>query len=222
MDFSSKSGMVVVLCFFGIASVLNAQENPLGRGFVDQDGDGHNDWFQDADGDGVNDVDGIPYPHEFGYRDTDQDGHNDLWADADGDGVNDRLSEIQDPKTDWVDRDGDGIRDPGRPLRGRALKAHVLDTDDDGVNDITQQRYTGSDLGGYQFGNIAEESGTVDPDYQDLDGDGMNDHFQSGTGQGRGSGRPMDHFMDLDGDGIADDRGLGPFGGAGRGRGRNR
>ncbi|NQT24752.1 hypothetical protein HQ585_05315 [candidate division KSB1 bacterium] len=222
MRFFSTSGVFIHLIMFGFVVHLNAQGNASHVGFVDQNRDGLNDWFQDANGDGVNDVDGHHYPHAFRFEDQDQDGINDLWADSDGDGVNDRLSEIQKKNTQWVDRDGDGMQDPARPLRGRALKAHVLDVDGDGRNDITQQKYSGSDLGGYQYGNIAEESGMEDPNYRDLDGDGMNDNAGSGQGQGRSSGQEMDQFIDRDGDGMADDRGLGRFANPDRGKGKSR
>lgn len=217
MNMFGKSGLLALFFLFWIPSVSTAQDAPPRAGFIDRNGDGRNDWFQDADGDGVNDMDGRPYPHEFEYRDEDRDGRNDLWADSDGDGVNDRLADIQRSGTHWVDRDGDGILDAVRPLRGRALKAHVLDADHDGRNDITLQPYSGSDLGGYRFGNIIEESGTEDPHYRDLDGDGMNDNDRFGQEQGR----QMDRFLDSDGDGIADDRGFGPFGNPGKSRGKH-
>jgi len=217
-----KTIQFAFIFILGVSAVLNAQEGTSITGFIDQNRDGRNDWFQDANGDGVNDVDGNPYPHTYKYEDKDGDGNNDLWADADGDGVNDLLGDVQQSRIGWIDSDGDGIRDTVRPLRGRALKSHVLDADQDGRNDITQQPYSGSNLGGYQYGNINEESGTEDANYQDLDGDGMNDHFQSGSGQGRRTGQQMDQFLDEDGDGIADDRGLGRFGNFERGKGRNR
>ena len=187
-------------------------------GFVDANRDGVNDGFADADGDGTNDVTGRPYLHSFGFQDENGDGKNDLWADADGDGVNDLLGRIQKAQRRWIDRDGDGMMDEEvGGLRGKALKAHVLDADADGRNDITGEPYTGRDLGGYRYGRVDEENGVVASDFVDEDGNGTDDRFEE-RGQGLEKGRKdMDLFIDTDGDGIADGRGLGHLKGKGKG-----
>ena len=184
-------------------------------GFVDSDRNGINDRFCDADGDGVNDVTGEAYPHHFQFRDENGDGVNDLWTDADGDGVNDLLSRFG--RSAWIDLDGDGILDSGSgQLRGKALRAHVLDMDGDGKNDITGAAVTDDDVQGYKYGQMNEEKGSLDRGFTDLDGDGMNDR-NTGQGSGQGTGR-MDHFVDQDGDGIADERGWGRLRSSGRNR----
>ncbi|MBN1782626.1 hypothetical protein JW948_15935 [bacterium] len=176
-------------------------------GFEDADQNGINDLFCDADGDGVNDVNGQSYAHSFKFEDKNQDGRNDLWADADGDGVNDLLNRFQNAQP-WMDMDGDGIQDEGAGvLRGQALKAHVLDMNRDGKNDITGENVTDTSLGGYRYGSVDEENGVSGRSFVDTDGDGLYDRI-SGSGTGRQSARGVDVFIDQDGDGIADERGL--------------
>lgn len=191
------------------APSLAAQIAPAGSGFVDANRDGVNDLFTDADGNGINDVTGASYPHHFKFADADGDRVNDLWVDSDGDGVNDLLAGIQARQMHWVDIDGDGIAETQKgALRGRALKEHVLDTNRDGLNDITGEAYSGRTLSGYKYGNVHEELGLSDSDFIDANGDGMNDHFSGGKmlrGFQRGQ---RDLFIDRDGDGIADDRGI--------------
>ena len=181
-----------------------------GFGFVDKNHDGMNDLFTDANGDGINDISGQSYPHHFSYKDTDGDKINDLWKDADGDGVNDLLGKIQKDNVRWVDQDGDGIVDEEvGHLRGKSLKAHVLDMDKDGRNDITGIQFSGRDLKGQQYGMVDEAGDRTDPSFQDLDGDGKNDGYSGNEVHSGKGGPPVDMFIDADGDGIADDRGWG-------------
>lgn len=206
------------LCQFFFASIMLSAvwglavqaESPRQEsvGFTDQNRDGINDRFCDADGDGVNDVNREPYAHSFQFKDQNKDGINDLWADTDGDGVNDRLHDAQKARSQWVDMDGDGIQDTqSTGLRGKALMAHVLDVNRDGKNDITGEAYSGADLQGYRYGRVDEENGVTDTEFEDANGDGMNDRFIDEGRRRRFRNQNMDIFIDSDGDGIADDRG---------------
>ena len=211
---------VIILCL--AAETGLAQARPEGGsgwiGFVDENKDGINDRFADGDGNGVNDMTGGSYAHAFRFQDADGDGLNDLWRDADGDGVNDLLGEFNRSQRRWVDHDGDGILDEEvGGLRGRALKAHVLDMNADGKNDVTGEKYTGRDLRGYRYGRVDEENSIVDSNFVDADGDGMNDRFVERV-HGQARRQQMDLFIDADGDGIADNRGLGKQLGIGKGK----
>ncbi|MBN2105715.1 hypothetical protein JW835_16880 [bacterium] len=203
-----KTILYIIFAYFLLYAFSWGQENMI-VGFEDTDHNGVNDHFADADGDGMNDVDGRPYEHTFQFQDKNKDGKNDLWADADGDGVNDLLSHFQ--KKAWIDINGDGIQDEGTGvLRGQALKKHVLDTNQDNINDITGERITSTSLGGYKLGRVNEENGMPDRGFLGNDGDRMNDRSAAGVSENQ-RGRDMDVFIDQDGDGIADGRGLGRF-----------
>lgn len=195
------------LYLFLLIATLSAQEDQSVTGFIDTDQNGINDQFADANGDGINDVDGAPYVHSFQFEDKNRDGLNDLWIDADGDGVNDLLNQFQ--KQTWVDMDGDGIRDEGAGmLYGKALRVHVLDTNQDGLNDITGARITNESLGGYRYGQVDEEAG-LSRRFSELDGTGQDDASSRRSDFERGRDNAIDVFIDQDGDGIADERGLG-------------
>ena len=187
-------------------------------GYVDANRDGMNDLFRDANGDGKNDVTNDPYPHSFKFEDKNKDGLNDLWLDKDGDGVNDlivaRLKQkgIR-PKISWIDKDGDGILDADVQPRFEAdLTQFVLDSNQDGKNDVTGLEFKRDNCLGYRYGCIDEEMNKQIKKFIDKNGDGMYDHFASrlmrDMGQ-QGGKRPHDYFIDRDGDGIADDRGFG-------------
>lgn len=215
---------IVLIAIAGGPILFAQSETPAAFvGFVDEDKNGINDIFADADGDGINDVSGQSYPHSFKFKDDDNNGLNDLWQDADGDGVNDLLWELHQKNKRWVDRNGDGILDEEVSLpRGKKLMAHVLDEDNDKLNDITGEKYTGNDIRGYRFGNIDEERGICDYQFVDEDNDGMNDHFVL-PDRARGMRyRNMDVFIDVDGDGIADDRGLNKFQNRGKAKGKTK
>ncbi|MBN1894555.1 hypothetical protein JW906_08670 [bacterium] len=204
-----RERQVLCACFLILAVLmtpLRGQERSgAQRGFVDNDGNGVNDWFADANGDGVNDVDGKPYDHDFTFRDEDGDGLNDLWQDADGDGVNDLLHSQAASARVWRDADGDGLADnPVFKWNARNWKIHVLDSDGDGKNDITGESLKSGNAWGYRHGRVDEEGGILRDDFMDADGDGLDDRSDF---SGRGKG--MDHFIDRDGDGIADDRAKG-------------
>jgi len=178
-------------------------------GFVDKNRDGINDLFADANGDGINDVSGRPYPHNFKFVDKNKDGVNDIWIDADGDGVNDLLAKFAAKQIRWIDINGDGIMDKQTVrLTGKSLKAHVLDVNNDGKNDITGISYTDTDLLGSRYGKVDEAAGITDPAFVDKDGDGKNDNFKTNYSTDSKWHNTTDRFIDIDGDGMADDRGL--------------
>jgi len=127
-------------------------------GFVDEDGDGVNDYFADADGDGICDAGkpyaGYPYQMNQGYRDTNGDGINDRFRDRDGDHRDDADGRACGPCFGWVDADGDGVNDC------------FADADGDGFCDVTGMPF------GQPYG------------YGDLNGDGVNDRFRDADGDG--------------------------------------
>jgi len=211
---------VSALCLF-CTELLRAQSETRAIGFIDRNKDGINDRFCDADGDGINDLTGQQYAHSFEFKDKNGDGINDVWTDADGDGVNDRLGRVMAENSRWVDTDGDGIADQQRSsLRGRELMGYVLDTDQDGKNDITGIGYSGRDLYGYRFGNVDEENGVADKNFNDADGDGINDRFMNQQRRTQLQHQRMDFFIDADGDGIADDCNLQRMRGQGKRKGK--
>jgi hypothetical protein len=196
-----------LLYWFLLTAILQAQETQPPTGFIDADHDGINDRFADANGDGVNDVDGKPYAHPFEFEDKNRDGLNDLWVDVDGDGVNDLLNQFQ--QQSWIDMDGDGLRDEGAGvLRGKSLRAHVLDMNQDGLNDVTGMRISDESLGGYRLGQVDEESGLRRQFRESVD-DGQGNESSRNNRLQREGDRAVDIFIDQDGDGIADERGLG-------------
>ncbi|MBN1155059.1 hypothetical protein JXB12_09110 [candidate division KSB1 bacterium] len=200
-------------------------------GYIDKNKDGINDLFHDANGDGINDVNDRPYLHKFDFNDENKDQVNDLWRDEDGDGVNDLMISLLrqsgfKPKSSWIDMDGDGIRDKNaHEFEGADLKKYVLDTDDDGINDITGLEVDDYYVHGYRYGMIDEEGGKKLADFNDDDGDYMHDRYAKRfsddlkrKNMGRTGGRNFDYFIDKDGDGICDERGLGGLGRRGSGR----
>lgn len=211
---------ISTVLFYSVLVRAQSRNKPIG--FIDKNNDGINDNFCDADGNGINDVTNQPYPHSFKFEDKNGDGINDLWTDADGDGVNDYLGKVMAENSRWVDTDGDGIADQRRSsLHGRELMEYVLDTDEDGKNDITGSGYSGRDVYGYRFGKVDEENGVVDQAFEDADGDGINDKFLDEQRRSQLKHGGMDFFIDADGDGIADDRGLQRIRGQGKRKGRN-
>ncbi|MFT5822079.1 MAG: putative repeat protein (TIGR01451 family), partial [Crocinitomix sp.] len=191
--------------------------------FVDADGDGFADEVDtteggtpldnpDTDGDGVPDVldldsdnDGIPDIIENGGTDDDGDGVIDGYTDVDGDGFADEV--------DTDDNTIPGPDDGGTPLpMGDADMDGIpnyldLDSDNDGILDITEAGGTDTD-----------GDGTID-DFTDVDGDGYadtvdtDDNTVPGTGDGGtaldvpntdGTGGPDYLDIDADGDGIPD------------------
>ena len=194
--------------------------SPMGlfaQGFVDQNHDGVNDWFCDANGDGVNDVDGKAYAHDFEYADADQDGINDLWTDCDGDGVNDQLESLKQKYTRSVDYDGDGLIDEEvLSIPGKEMKNLVIDMDRDGVNDVTGESYSSSNIRGNAYGRVSASNGRQAGSSNRTG----NEAKTESSSRGDAVGRSVDRFIDLDGDGIADDRQNNRLKNAGRGRNR--
>lgn len=209
-------------CLFGLLLIslpvlAQTDEKPMTSGFVDQNKDGTNDRFRDANGDGVNDVDQKPYSHLFQFRDQNQDGLNDLWQDNDGDGVNDLMVLILKergirPKLPWIDRDGDGVLDPDvKPVYEVELTEFVLDSNQDKKNDVTGLAFTKDNVMGFRYGCIDEDLNHEIKKFEDKNGDGMHDKFETRwlKQQPDAPGRNHDYFIDSDGDGIADGRGFG-------------
>ncbi|MFA6742989.1 MAG: hypothetical protein WCS36_02155 [Candidatus Neomarinimicrobiota bacterium] len=193
--------IIGTVCLTVSLAQTNEQDREMRRGFVDQNQDGINDWFQDANGDGINDIDQKRYRHNFRFQDRDQDGINDLYRDADGDGVNDLDSK-------FTDADGDGRSE------------NIIDADKDWINDITGEIYTRRDLGGYRYGFILEEYHEQLKDFTDRDGDGQDDRVQKR--EGMQEQRRMDRFIDTDGDGVCDQRGFSRHRQSGRRPGRGK
>jgi hypothetical protein len=182
----------VIFCILLLAASGNAapQEGVKAAdqvtGFVDKDKNGINDKFKDAEGDGINDITGKSYKHNFKYADENNDSINDLWTDKDGDGVNDLA------------------RKHGANTQN-ALKLCVLDNNEDGVNDITGQKYSQKELHGHKYGFIDERTGKIQGKFMDEDGDGIDDRMRTTGARHRRQNRDM--FVDEDGDGICDGRG---------------
>lgn len=150
----------------------------------DTDGDGRPD-FLDRDSDN----DGIPDTIEGGATDSDGDGEVDGTTDTDGDGLRDSVdpSNGGDP-VDVPDTDGDGKPD-----------YRDIDSDNDGIPDITEGGGTDAD------GDGRSDSST------DTDNDGYTDQFEQGNGESKqdmpdtdGDGRPDFRDQDSDNDGVRD------------------
>ncbi len=200
-------------------------------GGTDGNSDGRLDDFVDSDGDGLDDgirLLGLPTP------DTDGDGHVDhLDLDSDNDGLTD-LTEAGGTDTDGngvvddpTDTNGDGLADAqfSSPLPIDDTDAdglpdyRDLDSDNDGLTDLTEAGGTDADNDGVVDGfTDADNDGLDDgvaatplenpdtdgdghPDYQDLDSDndGIPDLVEMGGVDADGDG-----FTDADGDGFDD------------------
>ncbi len=171
------------------------------NGFVDADGNGHDDNTA-ANPFDVSDSDGDGY-FNFLDLDSDNDGLPDVWesagpeADANGDGYLDDITDLDGDgladnvvANDVVDTDGDGSTN------------HLdIDADNDGTGDLAEAG--GSDLNG---------DGLVDA-WTDSDGDGIVDSVDVDiTGGEDADGDGIDDFadadfvnlIDSDGDGIVD------------------
>ncbi|MFS4417967.1 gliding motility-associated C-terminal domain-containing protein [Maribacter sp. 2307ULW6-5] len=173
-------------------------ENP------DTDGDGIPD-FQDLDSDN----DGIPDVTEAGGTDDDGDGIIDGFTDADGNGLDDATQTTPLPTEDT---DGDGTPD-----------YLDLDSDNDGIPDVTEAGGTDADgdgvIDGFTDANNdglddataatplenpdSDGDGIVDVLDLDSDNDGIPDVTEAGGIDADGDGT-IDNFTDTDNDGLAD------------------
>jgi hypothetical protein len=169
-----------------------------GLGWVDENGDGINDRFVDENGDGVNDLTGRPYTAMPGWIDEDGDGINDLFTDADGDGLDDVTGLPYGHGFGWVDENGDGVNDRFVDIDGDRINdldgrgygygymGPVLDTDGDGLDDVTGLPYRQC------FGWVDEDGDGINDRFIDDDGDGINDRtgFSYDRGFRMGIGEP--------------------------------
>ncbi|MEM7209908.1 MAG: OmpA family protein [Pseudomonadota bacterium] len=190
---------------------------------VDSDGDGIDDGYDvdvtggvDLNGDGIDDSvappdtdgDGIPDHLDI---DSDNDGIPDTTeaqldptADTDGDGINDAYDV---DNTGGVDSNGDGIDDAVLPpdFDGDGVPDLLdLDSDNDGVLDVTEAG--GTDIDGNGVIDDLDDQGTI-PNPPDTDGDGAPDYIDvdsnnDGTPDIISSDFPA---LDTDNDGVIDD-----------------
>ncbi len=177
--------------------IINAFDEDY-PGFVDNDGDFVNDWFQ-ADGDV--DGDGIP-----NYLDVDFPGR----VDSNGDGVDDRFDADLDgiPNMFDLDSDNDGIPDVveagGVDEDGDGKLDNFIDTDGDGLSDQVDGNLSGAFNSGVGLG-LKDNDGDGVPNMFDLDSDadGIPDVREVGGIDKNNDGR-VDNFIDLNKDGMAD------------------
>lgn len=177
--------------------IINAYDEDY-PGFVDNDGDFVNDWFQ-ADGDV--DGDGIP-----NYLDPDFPGR----IDVNGDGVDDRFDADLDgiPNMFDLDSDNDGIPDVveagGVDEDGDGRLDNFIDVDGDGLHDHVDDNLFGAFNSGVGLG-LKDTDGDGIPNQFDLDSDndGIPDVVEVGGLDANNDGR-IDNFIDLNGDGISD------------------
>ena len=156
-------------------SAAGSNQDAINPFYADENRDGINDLYTDINGDGRNDINGELMQEDILFTDLDEDGMNDDFADMDGDGVND--------------------------LYIVSNKLPVLDINGDGCNDITGYKFKKGDYGGYRYGYVVEECGRIIEDYEDRDGDYMDDHYMHQNRK-----QMHDKFIDEDNDGISDNR----------------
>lgn len=167
-------------------------------GFVDNNGDFINDWFQ-ADGDV--DGDGIP-----NYSDTDFPGR----VDINGDGVDDRFDTDLDGIVNMLDldSDNDGIPDVveagGVDQDGDGKLDNFIDADGDGLHDLVDANLSGSYNSGVGLGlKDTDKDGVPNQFDLDSDNDGIPDVREVGGADANNDGH-IDGFTDTNGDGISD------------------
>lgn len=175
--------------------------DPAYPGFVDNNFDGFNDWFDpgaDADNDGI--------PN---FYDTDFPGY----VDSNGDGVNDNMDKDLDGIPNYLDRDSDndGIPDTiesfGVDANGDGRIDNFTDSDNDGLSDNVDANTAGGTflrLSGIGLGAIDTDGDGI-PNYLDLDSDndGIPDIMEV-FGTAAGNSAKVSGFVDTDGDGLAD------------------
>ena len=190
---------------------------------LDDDNDGIPDTVEttaDTDGDGIpnsldldSDNDGIPDVQEAGGSDTNNDGIIDGFIDLNGDGLDDNTAAnpLPNPDTDGdgivnaqdLDSDNDGITDVteagGTDANGDGILDGYVDTDGDGWNDVADANNGGTSL------PTPDTDGDGHNDYVDLDSDndGIPDVIEAGGTDTNGDGI-IDGFTDTDGDGLSD------------------
>ncbi len=212
--------VIAILIIFAALFVgfQGRKDNPF-AGFIDTDGDGHNDnvddfikdpnEWKDTDSDGVGD-NGDAFPNDSTEtKDSDDDGHGDNsdifptdpneWDDSDSDGYGDNGDAFPDDPTEWVDSDGDNVGDNGDDFPYDATE--WIDSDGDGYGDNGDvfpndpNEWDDTDLDGV---GDNEDAFPNDPNEQyDSDNDGVGDNSDD---------FPNDptEWEDTDGDGIGD------------------
>lgn len=177
--------------------IINAYDEDY-PGFVDNNGDFINDWFQadgDVDGDGIPNYLDLDFP---GRIDMNHDGVDDRF-DADLDGIINMLD---------LDSDNDGIPDVveagGVDEDGDGKLDNFVDVDGDGLHDLVDTNLFGAYNSGVGLG-LKDTDGDGVPNQFDLDSDndGIPDVREVGGQDANNDGR-IDHFIDLNGDGISD------------------
>lgn len=177
--------------------IINAYDTDY-PGFVDNNGDFINDWFQ-ADGDV--DGDGIP-----NYADTDFPGRIDI----NGDGVDDRFDADLDGVINMLDldSDNDGIPDVveagGVDQNGDGKIDNFADADGDGLSDQVDASLAGAYNSGVGLGlKDTDGDGVANQFDLDSDNDGIPDVREVGGADTDNNGM-IDGFTDANKDGISD------------------
>jgi gliding motility-associated-like protein len=154
----------------GLSDLVDADNGGTPLAVIDTDGDGIPNMFDlDSDNDGITDV------NEAGGIDVNGDGIIDGYVDTDGDGLSDNVDSNNGGTPLTVpDTDGDGQSDYAD-----------LDSDNDGVGDVTEAG-----------GTDANGDGIIDG-FVDTDNDGLSDNVDTNNG---GTMLPT---PDTDGDGVA-------------------
>ena len=196
----------------GLADETDTDDGGTALANPDTDGDGLDD-SKDLDSDN----DGIPDITEAGGTDTDGDGEPDDVTDTDGDGLVDLFdpddggTPLDNPDTDGdglddridLDSDSDGIPDiteaGGTDADGDGVVDTATDTDNDGLADIVDPDNGGTPLDD----NDLDGDGLKDRLDLDADGDGIVDIVEAGGTDANGDG-VLDDLTDTDGDGLAD------------------
>ena len=210
--------------------------------FTDANNDGMDDILaanpllnEDADGDGIpnrldldSDNDGTPDVAENGGTDTNGDGILDGYVDVDGDGFNDLVDTDDNtqvgtgdggtalivPDTDGdtnpdyldLDSDNDGIPDVtengGTDADGDGILDGFVDADGDGFNDLVDTDNGGTSGTPLPNGDF-DKDGIPNAQDIDSDNDGITDVVEAGGTDADGDGT-LDDFADVDGDGFSD------------------
>ncbi len=177
--------------------IINAFDTDY-PGFIDNDGDTVNDWFQadgDVDGDGIPNYLDLDFP---GRIDRNHDGVDDRF-DADLDGI---------PNMFDLDSDNDGIPDVveagGVDEDGDGKLDNFIDVDGDGLSDQVDGNLTGAFNSGLGLGlKDNDGDGILNMFDLDSDADGIPDIREVNGIDANNDGR-VDNFIDLNKDGLSD------------------
>lgn len=173
-------------------------KDPLYPGFIDNDVDGVNDYFDWA-GDVNNN--GIPNFRDVTFT---------PWVDSNADGINDNSDKDLDGLPNQLDRDSDndGIPDVvesyGVDTNGDGIIDNYTDTDADGFSQNVDANNTGVQGSGNGLGAVDFDGDGI-PNYLDLDSDndGIPDLVEAAGADTNNDGK-IDISTDIDYDGIGD------------------